>query len=116
LATAAAVTMFVARPDRGRAGHEASATMSLGERDGSVSHCLLVVGPERGQLGAGGIEGLTEPGDVAVAKDREDTGHQRRLRAVDLRPLGAEIARERLRGRQPERLRGRISSNNFRLL
>jgi len=73
--------------------------MRLGERDGGVSHRLLVVGPQRGQLRAGSVEGLAEARDVAVPEDREHTGHERRLHAVDLGPLGAEIARERLRPR-----------------
>ena len=89
--------------DRRRAGHHAPPRVRLRVRDGRVSHGLLVVRPERRDLGLGRVERLAEPRHVAVAEDRPDASEERRLASIDLCPLGAEEPHQRLSHRQPNR-------------
>ena len=71
--------------------------MRFGKGDGGVGHRLLVVSPEGWQLGAGSVEGLAEPGDVAVAEDRPHAGEEGRLAPVHVGALRAQVPDERLR-------------------
>ena len=93
-----------AGPDRRGGDHDLAPAHRLREADRRQRHPLLVLAPERRQLVARLVEGEAEPGDVAVAEDREDAGEERHLAAVDLRPLGDQEPHDRLRGRQPHRL------------
>ncbi len=94
------------RPDRGRAGHHPPPRRGLGEGDRGVGHRLLVMGTKSRQALAGRREGLAEPGDIAVAEDRPDAGEERQLGAIDLGPLGGEIAHQRLGHGQTDRVHG----------
>ena len=61
--------------------------MGLGKGDRRVCHRLLVMGAQSRQAVADAVKRLAEPGDVAMAKDREHAGEQRRFGAVDLGAL-----------------------------
>ena len=65
--------------------------------------------PQRRQPLALGIERLAEPGDIAVAEDRDDAGEERHLIAADLADLSREEADQRLRHGQPDRAHFRPS-------
>ncbi len=85
-----------ARPDRGGAGHQPPAVHRLGIGDGDQGHGLLVVGAIGGKMVAGGIERFAQAGHVAVPEDGEDAGEHRNLVALDLDPLGGQIAHQGL--------------------
>ncbi len=88
----------VGRPGSDRAGarHHALPPRGLGEGDGRVRHCLLVVRPEGRQDLARLPQRLAQSGDVAVAEDRPDAGKKRLDASVELGSLGREIAHHRL--------------------
>ena len=92
------------RSDGGGRHHELLAAYSLGISDRGQRHALLVLPPPQRQLRAMHLQGVTEAGDIAVAKDGEDTGDERRLDGsgpgcgLDDGALGDEIAHDGLGG------------------
>ena len=100
--------------DRARARQEPLTSMGFRKGDGGMGHPLLVVRPERRQLGPRGVQRLTEAGDVAVAEDREHASHEREINAVDLRSLRGEIPDERLGHRESVGVRRETSVAGFR--
>ncbi len=93
-----------ARPDRRGGDHDLAPAHRLREADRRERHPLLVLAPEGRQLLPRLVEREAEPGHVPVAEDREDAREERRLAAVDLRPLGDQEPDDRLGGGEPDRL------------
>ena len=87
--------------DAGGHGHHALAEMGLGKGHGRMGHALFAVGAKGGQPVPVGMQGLAQPGHVAMPKDGEhaaaiglDGGAAVRLH--DLGPQGRQVADQRL--------------------
>src|SRR3712207_657171 len=78
----------------------------LGEGDRRERHRLLVLAAPGRQLVLHLDERLREARDVAVAEDAENAREQRDFLAVEDGPLRDEVAHERLRRGEADRLHG----------
>ncbi len=63
-----------------------------------MRHRLFVVGAQRRQLAAHAVQRRAEPGDIAVAEDREHAAEQRDGAAVMFRHLCCQKADDCFRG------------------
>ena len=94
-----------ARSDRGGHGQGGVAPAVLGERGGRVHQGLLVAALDEGHRVAELVQGLAEPGHVAVAEDAQGGGDQPAALAVGDRVLPGQVGHDGLGDGQPPGVR-----------
>ena len=93
-----------ARSDRRGGDHDPAPAERLRVGHAGQRHALLVLAAEHRQLVARVVQRLAQRQHVAVPEDAEHAREQAVLLPVDVRLLGDQVAHQRLRRREPDRL------------